>query len=654
MTKTDKKKSLIETIREAAFTAFVAGLAIYYIPFEILDGLRNYGLAGIQIGSTMLIVFVGGPMLWHGKLYIWEFIKKQIEKIQTTKTVYKQPDIFEKSHELFDKVMSTTLKQNLNTAAEILDSIHVNPQILPINPKKHVARPLSHEEAAEMITDAMSLAGVITEQVTIEILQIESGPTLQKIIFRLPEKIQLSKVIAKREDIGNHMGINSGFDIVSGGLKSSVAFLIPQKQRAFVYLRDIITTSEFNRFQQEAGLPVCLGADLIGKPVLIDLTKTPHLLVAGATGSGKSVGINTILASLLLTKSPDELRLYLVDPKLVELQPYAGFPHLLAPPITDPKQAIYMLNKVIQEMEMRYKRLADKGAKNIEQYNVKSNEKMPYIVIIVDEVADLMMVAGPQLEDSILTIAQKARAAGIHIVLATQRPSVDIITGVIKANIPSRIAFTTASQTDSRTILDKGGAEKLLGKGDGLLSLVNGDFIRFQSAAISVSDEETGQAIEDIKEYWKRIASKHNSNNHNSFQIQEETSNPMKDWLESREKKELVNLEIENITEDELDHEELDVENEQINFTDPLQQQKINALKEKLRYHICIRRSARVGELRGVLGVRNETVSELMQEMVEEGFLKAPMNPRDGYKILWNEDEIINYLENNKAFRNSY
>ena len=252
---------------------------------------------------------------------------------------------------------------------------------------------------------------------------------------------------------------------------------------------------------------VALGKNIMGNSIFCEIDKTPHLLVAGATGSGKSVCINCIIASLLMRTKPNEVKLVLVDPKKVELSMYNGVPHLLIPVVTDPRKASDALKRIVREMEDRYDKFSDKGVKNITTYNEwvdKQNETlpeedkmshMPYIVVIVDELADLMLVASKEVEDSIMRITQMARAAGIHLIIATQRPSTDVITGVIKANIPSRIAFAVSSNIDSRTILDQSGAEKLLGKGDMLFSPM-GDITPVRVQGAYVSDEDLQKIVD--------------------------------------------------------------------------------------------------------------------------------------------------------------
>ena len=241
---------------------------------------------------------------------------------------------------------------------------------------------------------------------------------------------------------------------------------------------------------EKGGLNIILGKNIVGQDKIIDITKMPHLLIAGQTGSGKSVVVNTIISTLISKKSEKEVRFIMVDPKMVELMPYNGIPHLLVPVIIDPQQAAIALKWAVNEMDNRYRQLMENGVRNISSYNSLSYvEKMPYIVIIIDELADLMMVASGSVEESIARIAQKARAIGIHLVVATQRPSTDVITGMIKANLPSRISFALRSQIDSRTILDTPGAEKLLGQGDMLL-LENGSSRLERIQGAFISDDE--------------------------------------------------------------------------------------------------------------------------------------------------------------------
>ena len=318
--------------------------------------------------------------------------------------------------------------------------------------------------------------------------------------------------------------------------KNTIGIEIPNREISSVGFREVLeATWSVNGANK---ILVTLGKDIMGKAILADLTKMPHLLVAGSTGSGKSVCINTIICSILMRYKPNEVKLVLVDPKKVELTNYKGIPHLLCPVVSDPKQASIVLQKVVNEMEKRYDIFAEKEFKNIAGYNEwveKENKKnpdnkiskMPYIVVIIDELADLMLVASKEVQDSIMRITQMARAAGIHLIVATQRPSTDIITGVIKNNIPSRIAFSVSSAIDSRTILDSSGAESLLGKGD-MLYLPMGESVTTRIQGCFISDNEINKLIEyqKYKDITKKLRTNFDENANRFFRIQENITLP--------------------------------------------------------------------------------------------------------------------------------
>jgi S-DNA-T family DNA segregation ATPase FtsK/SpoIIIE len=294
------------------------------------------------------------------------------------------------------------------------------------------------------------------------------GPRVTQYTLKPPAGIKLTKITALENNLALDLAAHSIRIEAPIPGKRAVGIELPNIKSATVRLSSLLQSSQWAEITSPLGFAI--GKDIAGAPIVADLAKMPHLLVAGQTGSGKSVMINTILTSLLYRNSPSDLKLILVDPKTVEMAPYEDIPHLLTPVITEPEKCISALKWAVAEMERRYRTLGEAKKRNIEEYNdLKQNEGMPYIVIVIDELADLMMVAARDVEALIVRIAQKARAVGIHLILATQRPSVDVITGLIKANVPARIAFTTASQVDSRTIIDQMGAEKLLGKGDMLL-----------------------------------------------------------------------------------------------------------------------------------------------------------------------------------------
>ena len=334
--------------------------------------------------------------------------------------------------------------------------------------------------------------------VKVKLLNACSGPAVTRYELEPAAGVKVSKIVNLADDIALKLAA-SGVRIeapIPG--KAAIGIEVPNRELSGVHLREVLESKPF--LEAKSKLSVGLGKDIAGQAIVADLAKMPHLLVAGATGSGKSVCINTLITSILFKARPDEVKFILIDPKMVELSNYNGIPHLMVPVVTDSKKAAAVLNWAVQEMERRYAMFAANGVRDMERYNrfVEADEKMAAIVIIIDELADLMMVAPGEVEDAICRLAQKARAAGLHLVLATQRPSVDVITGIIKANVPSRISFSVSSQIDSRTILDVAGAEKLLGKGDMLYYPVGAPKpLRVQGAFIS--DSEVEALIEFIK-----------------------------------------------------------------------------------------------------------------------------------------------------------
>ena len=328
-----------------------------------------------------------------------------------------------------------------------------------------------------------------------KVVNYEYGPTITRYEITIPAGVKVSKVTSLSDDIAMNLAAESIRIEAPIPGKNTIGIETPNKIKEPVHFSNIIQNKELEKGE----LNVILGKDIVGRDKIIDITKMPHLLIAGQTGSGKSVAVNTLIATLISKKSEKEVKFIMVDPKMVELMPYNDIPHLLVPVIIDPQQAAIALKWAVNEMENRYKQLMENGVRNIKSYNsLKYVEKKPYIVIIIDELADLMMVASGSVEESIARIAQKARAVGIHLVVATQRPSTDVITGMIKANLPSRISFALRSQIDSRTILDSAGAEKLLGQGDMLL-LENGSSKLERIQGAFISDEEVTNLTSTLK-----------------------------------------------------------------------------------------------------------------------------------------------------------
>ena len=329
--------------------------------------------------------------------------------------------------------------------------------------------------------------------VSAKVENVTVGPAITRYELKPAEGVRVSKIANLADDIALNLAAETLRIEAPIPGKQAVGIEVPNKERESVHLREVIESEEFEN--NKSKLSVALGKDVAGQAVVADIAKMPHVLIAGSTGSGKSVCINTLIASIVYNAKPSEVKLVMVDPKVVELSVYNGIPHLLIPVVTDPKKAAGALAWAVQEMDDRYNKFAVKGVRDLKGYNAAMEKEelgtLPQIVIIIDELADLMMVAAKEVEDSICRLAQKARAAGMHLVIATQRPSVDVITGLIKANVPSRIAFAVSSQVDSRTILDMAGAEKLLGKGDMLFYPAGASKpARIQGAFVSDSEVE--------------------------------------------------------------------------------------------------------------------------------------------------------------------
>ena len=319
------------------------------------------------------------------------------------------------------------------------------------------------------------------------IKKVSHGPVVTLNEFEPAPGVKVSKIINLSDDIARNTSSESArISTVPGS--NTIGIELPNMSRENVYLSEILNTPDFKK--KDIKLPIALGKNISGAPIISDLASMPHLLIAGTTGSGKSVCINTIILSLLYRHAPNKCKFILIDPKMLELSTYEGVPHLLCPVITEPKKAASVLGWVVKEMESRYKLMTKEGVRNIDSYNAKYKLPMPYIVVVVDEMSDLMLVAGKEIENYIQKLSQMARAAGIHIIMATQRPSVDVITGTIKANFPTRISFQVTSKIDSRTILGEQGAEQLLGKGDMLYMSSANKIIRIHAPFVSVNEIE--------------------------------------------------------------------------------------------------------------------------------------------------------------------
>ncbi|WP_341322744.1 DNA translocase FtsK [Solibacillus sp. FSL H8-0523] len=420
-----------------------------------------------------------------------EQIRRQIEPEP-------EPELEEEMEEVIQLVQEPTTSQQAYTLPSI--------QLLQAPPQHDQSGEYSIIQAnAKKLEQTFASFGVKAK-----VTQAHLGPAVTKYEVMPDTGVKVSKIVGLQDDLALALAAKDIRIEAPIPGKSAVGIEVPNSEIAIVTLREVIEVNE--QVKLDSKLFVSLGRDVTGQAISAELNKMPHLLVAGSTGSGKSVCINGIIVSLLMRATPSEVRMMMIDPKMVELSVYNGIPHLLAPVVTDPRKAAQALQKVVAEMERRYDLFSTSGTRNIEgyndyimRYNMENNEeqpKLPFIVVIVDELADLMMVASHEVEDAITRLAQMARAAGIHLIIATQRPSVDVITGIIKANIPSRIAFAVSSAVDSRTILDMGGAERLLGRGD-MLYLPAGASKPVRVQGAFVSDQEVEKIIDSVVEQQK-------------------------------------------------------------------------------------------------------------------------------------------------------
>ena len=431
-----------------------------------------------------------------------EEIDEEEERLNEAKEQRKQnvKELFSKKKPNAEKEDNTAEVLNLDHEIEEEYENYEFPDIDLLNSAKKSGKDYSTKELKDI---AIKLQKTLASfGVEAKVTNVTRGPTVTRYELQPSVGVKVSKILNLSDDIALNLAARSIRIEAPIPGKSAVGIEVPNKSTDTVSLREVIESDEFINAKSKASF--ALGKSIDGEPYVADISKMPHMLISGSTGSGKSVCINSIIMSILYKAKPNEVKLILIDPKVVELGVYNGIPHLLIPVVTDPKKAAGALNWAVQEMVTRYNKFAEKGVRDIKGYNEMleregETAKMPQIVIIVDELADLMMVAPNDVEDAICRLAQMARAAGMYLIIATQRPSVDVITGIIKANIPSRIAFTVSSQVDSRTILDMAGAEKLLGRGDMLfLPIGEAKPIRLQGAF--VSDAEIESVVEAVKE----------------------------------------------------------------------------------------------------------------------------------------------------------
>ncbi len=467
--------------------SFGVYLSVIFVCISLICFYLSAGL-NIQEWKTVFVT-INNLLSFFPKLIFKIYIKrKNTEEIAINAPI--QENITQKIQEEVP-VQEVSPQQQLpleSTKVEKSTSFKIPPIKLLDDPVK-IENQLDEESYK---TQSKFLENVLLDfSISGEIKRVSAGPVVTLYEFEPTAGIKTSKIINLSEDIArNTSSISTRVATVPG--KSTIGIEIPNKVRENVALKEIISSKEFNN--KDIKIPITLGKSISGFPIVGDLVSMPHLLIAGTTGSGKSVCINTLILSILYRHKPDDCKLIMIDPKMLELSIYQGIPHLLTPVITEPKKATTALKWVVKEMEKRYREMTEIGVRNISGFNDKasseSRKKMPYIVVIVDEMADLMMIAGKEIENYIQRLAQMARAAGIHIVMATQRPSVDVITGTIKANFPTRISFQVTSKIDSRTILGEQGAELLLGNGDMLFMSSASRIIRIHGPYVSEKEIE--------------------------------------------------------------------------------------------------------------------------------------------------------------------
>ena len=447
--------------------------------------LKSEYLAIITLLVSIFLFFFSSELKWKSIfLFISKFFNffskyKKIQDIKSENIIQNENSIIEKKQQ--DLPFKYTEEKNLFEK--------INFKLPSINfLEKNLESKLRSDNKNENSKNAEFLEKILLDfSVKGKIKGISHGPVVTLNEFEPSPGIKVSKIINLAEDIArNTSSVSARVSTIPG--KNTVGIEIPNEKRDDVYLREIIEDKKFS--SRDIKLPIALGKSISGIPIVGDLSAMPHLLIAGTTGSGKSVCINTIIVSLLYKHTPENCKFILIDPKMLELSSYEGIPHLLSPVITEPKKATAALSWVVKEMENRYRKMTEVGVRNIDGFNSKFKEKMPYIVVVVDEMSDLMLVAGKEIENYIQKLSQMARAAGIHIIMATQRPSVDVITGTIKANFPTRISFQVSSKIDSRTILGEQGAEQLLGKGDMLFMSSANRIIRIHGPYIGENEIE--------------------------------------------------------------------------------------------------------------------------------------------------------------------
>ncbi len=500
-------------------------LASFFASLTLFTGISWFQLMD-WIGKVTLLATAWVAEKYRDMLDSYKDKKAQQEVKQQRETVFhRERTKIEKRKPVVIEKEVKRIEPSLRVEKERQNSLFDEPVVGELPQVRLLDEPTEHkerlsDETLEALSRLVELK-LADFGVQAEVVEVHPGPVITRFEVDLAAGIKVAKITGLAKDLARAMSTTSVrvVEVIPG--KPYIGIEVPNENREMVRLKEVIASREFDN--SKSGLTMALGKDISGAPTVIDLTKMPHLLVAGTTGSGKSVGLNAMLVSILYKSSPAEVRMIMIDPKMLELSVYEGIPHLLTPVVTDMKEAANSLRWAVAEMERRYQLMSALGVRNLAGYNKKIRdaekrgesipdplwkpedsmdlqaptlEKLPKIVIVIDELADMMMIVGKKVEELIARIAQKARAAGIHLLLATQRPSVDVITGLIKANIPSRIAFQVSSKIDSRTILDQMGAEQLLGQGD-MLYLPGGTSIPTRVHGAFVDDDEVHRVVAD-------------------------------------------------------------------------------------------------------------------------------------------------------------
>ena len=475
--------------------SFIESIETWGIFANNINDFHNINYLSYILSIVGLLIFLSSQNILHlfkvPKINILNLFKLNKNEKYTKTQIKKEPIINNISKTYVLEESDLNAKENKDE--KNLEANYLSPSLEILDTDSNLIK--SKKDSDNIKANSDLLEKVFEDfNIDIQVVNVKLGPVVTLFEILPAAGIKINTIINLADDISRSMGVGAVRIAQIYGTQY-LGVEVPNEKRETITIKELLSNENFKNTSHK--IPLCIGKDISGNIEVIDLSKTPHLLVAGTTGSGKSVFINTLLASILYKFSPEELRLILIDPKMLELSVYNDIAHLLTPVVTEPRKAIITLKWVCKEMERRYALMNEENTRSLEGYNQKSIEKLPFIVVFIDEMADLMMTAGKEVEHYVQRLAQMARACGIHLVMATQRPSVDIITGSIKANFPSRISFQVASKYDSRTVLGEIGAEQLLGNGDMLMSKNGGNVIRYQSAFIS--DNEVNKLIKEIK-----------------------------------------------------------------------------------------------------------------------------------------------------------